>query len=163
MSMLIFLVVSGSVVSYTQISGAEPSVALSLSGEPSLRRLQRERCDQAMLRMNLDADLGSLWSWNTKHIFVYVVATYASRTHTRNEVVVWDNILSERGEAEALQKKAFWNKYSLKDHGFGLKGADVELSFRWSVMPYMGVLMYGESGGEKFQLPAAYSGVKSSY
>lgn len=163
MTMLAVLVFAGSVSSYARLSGVKPSVALSLHGTPKLRRLQQERCDQAMLRLNLDADLSALWSWNTKYVFVYVVASYASKSHKRNEVVVWDDILSDPAEAETLQKKGFYNKYSLKDHGFGLKGTDVELSFRWSIMPYMGALMYGETGGEKFQLPSAYAGVKTSY
>jgi hypothetical protein len=37
------------------------------------------------------------------------------------------------------------------------------LSFRYSIMPHMGVLMYGEQAGQTFTLPAEYLGAKTSY
>lgn len=161
-SMLSALVVLGSVISYSSITAAEPVVSLSLATTPALKRLPRERCDQAMLKFDLNADLRPVWSWNVKHLYVSVVADYESATHTRNEVVVWDDILSSAEEAEVL-RPGQWNKYSLKDHGYGLKGRDVKLLFKYSVMPYMGVLMYGEQPGVPFTLPEEYSGVRKSY
>jgi Signal peptidase subunit len=162
MGMLAALVAAGSVASYARISGAAPTVALGLSEEAALRRLPRERCDQATLRFDLDADLRPLWSWNVNHMYVSVVAGYVSGSHVRNEIVVWDYIVSGREEA-VLKLQRQMNKYSLKDHGYGLKGAEVDLSFRYSIMPHMGVLMYGEQAGQTFTLPAEYLGAKTSY
>jgi hypothetical protein len=162
MGMLCALVVLGSAVSYAQTARAAPTVSLALAADPALKRLTRERCDQAMLKFDLAADLRPVWSWNVKHVYVSVVAGYVSDSHVRNEVVVWDDIVSARDEAELVRTDQ-WNKYSLKDHGFGLKGRTVDLSFRYSIMPYMGVLMYGRQAGTSFTLPQEYAGVKTAY
>lgn len=162
MGMLCALVAAGSVTSYARLYGAAPAVSLALAADPALSRLPGERCDQATLRFDLHADLRPLWSWNVNHMYVSVVAGYESKSHVRNEVVVWDYIVSGREEAE-LKKSRQMNKYRLKDHGYGLRGADVDLTFRYSVMPHMGVLIYGEEQGKNFTLPPEYSGVKSSY
>lgn len=97
-----------------------------------------------------------MWSWNINHMYIYVVAEYASKTHTRNEVVVWDSILSRRADA-LVHRKGQYNKYSLKDHGYGLRGVDVALKFKYNILPYMGPLFYGESGDTTFGIPSEYT------
>jgi hypothetical protein len=54
---------------------SEPSVKLSLT---EVKRLApwRNRYDQAVLSVELDADLRSCMTWNTKQLFVYVQAEY---------------------------------------------------------------------------------------
>jgi signal peptidase complex subunit 3 len=108
------------------------------------------------------ADFRKMWTWNTAHIFAYVVADYETKSHVRNEVVIWDTILSSKADA-LISRTGQWNKYSLRDHGYGLRGADVSLQLRYSIMPHMGVLMYGAHGEHNFTLPSAYSGATSSY
>lgn len=93
---------------------------------------------------------------------MYVVALYESESHGRNEVVVWDTILSGMTDAH-LQRKGQWNKYSLRDYRYGLRGADVVLQMRYNVMPHLGMLLYGSSGESNFTLPHAYTGMSSSY
>jgi signal peptidase complex subunit 3 len=103
-----------------------------------------------------------MWTWNTAHIFAYVVADYETKTHVRNEVVIWDTIVSSKADA-LISRAGQWNKYSLRDHGYGLRGVDVSLQLRYSIMPHMGVLMYGAHATHNFTLPAAYTGATSSY
>lgn len=161
-TMLSTLVIVGSILSYIQTTSASPQISLALASPPTLKRLPRERCDQSMLHFDLVADLRPVWSWNVKHLYVSVVAEYESTSHGRNEVVVWDDIISSKAEADVIRKKQ-WNKYSLKDWGYGLKGRDIKLLFKYSVMPYMGVLMYGERPGVSFSMPEDYSGVNKGY
>lgn len=120
------------------------------------RRNDRERCDQAYVHLDLTADFRKMWSWNIHRMYVYVVAEYSTPAHPRNEVIVWDKILHGRHDA-LVKMTSRRNKYSLKDHGFGLRGNDIKLSFRYNIMPYMGPLLYGESGTNKFKLPEAYT------
>lgn len=101
-------------------------------------------------------DFRKMWTWNINHMYVYVVAEYETDTHPRNEVIVWDSILSNRKDA-FLRRKGQQNKYSLKDHGFGLRGADITLKFKYNILPYMGPLLYGESGENQFTVPTNYT------
>ncbi len=88
-------------------------------------------------------------------MYVYVVAEYSTRRHPRNEVVIWDKILNGRKDA-VVKQMGLRNKYSLKDHGYGLRGRDVTLKFKYNIMPYMGPLMYGAVGEHSFSLPDQY-------
>jgi len=64
--------------------------------------------EYASIKFNLDADLSSLFTWNTKQIFVYVSASWPSNTTGAhgdvdvekgeiirdNEAVIWDTIIT---------------------------------------------------------------------
>lgn len=97
-----------------------------------------------------------MWTWNINHMFVYVVAEYATNTHGRNEVIIWDTILSGRKDA-LVKRRGQYNKYSLKDHGHGLRGADVTVKLKYNILPYMGPLFYGEEGLNHFAIPSNYT------
>jgi signal peptidase complex subunit 3 len=103
-----------------------------------------------------------MWTWNTGYIFAYIVAEYMSKTHVRNEVVIWDTILDSRKNA-MIHRKAQPSKYSLRDHDYGLRGTNVTLRLRYSVMPHIGVLTYGMQGEDHFSLPEMYSGATTNY
>lgn len=95
-------------------------------------------------------------------MYIYVVAEYASDTHSRNEVVVWDSIISAKDEAR-VHRKGQYNKYSLRDHGYGLRGADVTLKLKYNILPYMGPLFYGEKGDNLFTVPSNYTSKSVRY
>lgn len=156
MTMLFVLVSIGSSVSYMQLKSSSPKVELEISEMSFLRRLSKERCDQAYIKFELLADFEKMWSWNINHMYVYVVAEYESATHPRNEVVVWDAIVSHRNQS-VIRRKGQYNKYSLKDHGYGLRGTDVTLKFKYNILPYMGPLFYGEAGQSVFSVPSNYT------
>lgn len=44
----------------------------------------------------MNADLSSLFNWNTKQVFVYVSASWPNATSTElvNEAVIWDTIIT---------------------------------------------------------------------
>lgn len=51
-----------------------------------------------MIRFDLNADLSSLFHWNTKQVFVYVSASWPNATgaaeEPTNEAVIWDAIIT---------------------------------------------------------------------
>lgn len=155
MTMLMVIVAIGSSVSYMQLHKSDPEVALRLKNVKFLRRHTRERCDQAYVSLDLSADFRKMWTWNIHRMYVSVVAEYKTAAHPRNEVVIWDKILNNRQEA-LVNMTARRNKYSLKGHGYNLRGKDVLLKFKYNIMPYMGPLMYGAIGEHKFTLPNEY-------
>ncbi|KIV86118.1 hypothetical protein PV11_01753 [Exophiala sideris] len=77
-----------------------PSASISVrnvqvvKGRPHYYATKRE--EYAQIKFDLDADLSSLFTWNTKQLFVYVTANYPSdkNSQTRNsEAVIWDAII----------------------------------------------------------------------
>ncbi|KAF2721116.1 signal peptidase 22 kDa subunit [Polychaeton citri CBS 116435] len=76
-----------------------PSASLELrnvqvvKGRPHYYSTKRE--EYAHIKFDLDADLSSLFNWNTKQVFLYITATYPSTSPTvpDSEVVIWDAIV----------------------------------------------------------------------
>jgi signal peptidase complex subunit 3 len=76
-------------------------LAHSVKGRPHYYSTKKE--EYAIIKFSLDADLSSLFTWNTKQLFVYVTAEWtnptspahpeASRNQT-NEAVIWDSIIT---------------------------------------------------------------------
>jgi hypothetical protein len=67
-------------------------------GRPHYYSTKKE--EYAHIRFSLDADFSSLFTWNTKQIFVFVTAEWPSNTTNTpgkgemNEAVVWDTIIT---------------------------------------------------------------------
>jgi signal peptidase complex subunit 3 len=61
------------------------------------------------MSLYLDADLRSIFSWNTKQLFVYLQAEYSTPQNHLNEVVLWDQIVQRKEEAHlAVGAAAAW-------------------------------------------------------
>ncbi|KAI5294195.1 hypothetical protein KEM52_004509 [Ascosphaera acerosa] len=62
-------------------------------GRPTYYAQRRE--EYAQIRFDLDADISSLFNWNTKQVFLYVYASYPSTVspNATSEVVIWDYIV----------------------------------------------------------------------
>ncbi|PGH11895.1 hypothetical protein AJ79_04587 [Helicocarpus griseus UAMH5409] len=84
---------------------ADPVTSVELSniqvikGRPHYYATKRE--EYAQIKFDLDADLTSLFNWNTKQLFVYVLATYptssssttSSNQNLTTESIIWDTII----------------------------------------------------------------------
>ncbi|KAK0264859.1 Signal peptidase complex subunit [Friedmanniomyces endolithicus] len=77
-----------------------PSASLQLrnvqvvKGRPHYYSTQRE--EYAHVKFDLDADLSTLFNWNTKQIFAYITASYPSSdpsTIPRSEAIIWDAVI----------------------------------------------------------------------
>ncbi|KIW29806.1 uncharacterized protein PV07_05593 [Cladophialophora immunda] len=78
-----------------------PSASISVrnvqvvKGRPHYYSPKRE--EYAQIRFDLEADLSSLFTWNTKQLFVYVTANYPGGkgdTRGMSEAVIWDTIIT---------------------------------------------------------------------
>ncbi|KAI9890339.1 MAG: hypothetical protein M1814_004249 [Vezdaea aestivalis] len=164
--------VSLSVILYPQ----NPSATISLRnvqvarGRPHYYSTKRE--EYATVKFDLDADLNSLFNWNTKQLFIWVTATWppskAGPNTPFSEAVIWDQIipaaanqnpnlslsrrrsrlapptLAERGKLKLKNQKA---KYQIND----VKGKianvnNATLSLHWNVQPWVGALLWKGSG-----------------
>ena len=80
---------------------------LHLAQKILLRKIHGAGHDQAILSLQIDADLRSVFNWNVKQLFVYITAEYETEANTLNQVVVWDQIISRssmRGSARAQSR-----------------------------------------------------------
>lgn len=70
----------------------------SVRGRPHYYSSKKE--EYAIIKFSLDADLSSLFTWNTKQVFVYVTAEWPSAGGTgsgrnaTNQAVIWDSIIT---------------------------------------------------------------------
>ncbi|KAF9930221.1 hypothetical protein FBU30_000765 [Linnemannia zychae] len=106
--------------------------------------------------MRIDADLTSLFHWNTKQLFVYAVAEYSTPTHPKNQIVLWDSIIKRKSDA-LIRKKGLVNKYSLIDVNKKWTDIQANVSLHWNIVPYVGFMTYGHSKaseGYTFPLPS---------
>ena len=64
-------------------------------GRPHYYSTKKE--EYAIIKFSLDADLSSLFTWNTKQLFVYVTAEWTSggaNNNATNSAVIWDSIIT---------------------------------------------------------------------
>ena len=104
--------------------------------------------DRALLSFDIDADLRPAFHWNIKQLFVYVIASYATDSNPKNQVVLWDKIVeaSDSDDKKILNETNVFVKYALVDHGDDLRGKEVKLQLMWDHMPITGLLYMGEIG-----------------
>ena len=135
---------------------AKPVVrSLALNKLQSLRQY-RDNSDRATLSFDLDADLSSVFNWNVKQLFVYVVAAFPTPSNSLNEVVIWDKIVRTPEAARTLQFQNEGVEYFLADQHDELRGANVTLRLEWDVMPVCGRLFIHDQGRASFVMPDAY-------
>ncbi|XWX01994.1 hypothetical protein V2A60_010026 [Cordyceps javanica] len=63
-----------------------------VKGRPHYYSTRKE--EYAVIRFSLEADLSSLFTWNTKNLFVYVTADWPGPDNTTNSAVIWDSIIT---------------------------------------------------------------------
>ncbi|KAI1802293.1 signal peptidase 22 kDa subunit [Daldinia bambusicola] len=150
----------------------KPTNVQVVKGRPHYYSTKKE--EYAIIKFSLDADFSSLFTWNTKQLFVYVTAEWpatGSAANQTNKAVIWDSIitspsadhLSNLGPAslKKLRKSAAGKtidpsrgKLSLKNqkpkyqitHPSGkiASAADVTLRVHYNVQPWVGALTWNQ-------------------
>ena len=137
----------------------EPRIAPSIDVKKIiLRKVRGAPNEQAILALNIDADMTQAFNWNVKHLFLYITAEYETEPNVLNQVVIWDHIVSDRNEAN-IRYDEVMNKYSLIDQGYGLRGNNVSMVMNWYVIPYTGLILKRHAFDKvhTFQMPETYS------
>eukprot|EP00993_Chasmostoma_nieuportense_P005003 NODE_5644_length_629_cov_116.364542_g5480_i0.p1 GENE.NODE_5644_length_629_cov_116.364542_g5480_i0~~NODE_5644_length_629_cov_116.364542_g5480_i0.p1 ORF type:complete len:209 (-),score=66.32 NODE_5644_length_629_cov_116.364542_g5480_i0:3-566(-) len=143
----------------------QPVVDVKLNSVLKFGKLGRQRYlgnEEAILSIDVDADLRKVWNWNVKQLFVYVTASFETPAHNTNEVILWDFIITSQDGCQ-FSFKGLTNKYNLADKGAHLKEANVTLAFRWDTMPYSGLSFFSQQGTSSFLMPNKYVDNKITY
>ncbi|GAA5993659.1 hypothetical protein JCM5350_003050, partial [Sporobolomyces pararoseus] len=88
-------------------------------------------------------DLRPLFNWNTKQVFVSLVADYSTPSYPQNSVVLWDRILTSPKHAQLNLQEAR-QKYEFKTPSTSFGNGTAVYSLHYHVQPFVGVLTEGE-------------------
>ncbi|XP_020087770.1 probable signal peptidase complex subunit 3 [Ananas comosus] len=111
--------------------------------------------DEVSLTLNISMDLQSLFTWNTKQVFVFLTAEYETSKNSVNQISLWDHIVPDKDNANFRVRVP--TKYPLIDQGNNLRGKKIDLVLHWHVMPKTGRMIRDKMALSEFYLPDAYT------
>ncbi|XP_050240443.1 signal peptidase complex subunit 3B-like isoform X1 [Quercus robur] len=144
---------------------------------------QRNGNEEVSLTLNISADLQSMFTWNTKQVFVFLAAEYETPKNSLNQVSLWDDIIPSKERAKFLihttnkyrfiDQVSLWylalfmcrpelflihttNKYRFIDQGSNLQGKEFNLTLHWHVMPKTGKMFADKIVMTGYRLPEEY-------
>lgn len=134
----------------------------SIKGVQRRREAYTERVvDLAQLKFDVEANLTSLYNWNTKVVYFYLKTEYDSpRTNKtdkgtkRNEIIVWDKIVKK--DATTFSHKNIKTKYTFYDPGTNFRSRTVKISPCWMVISWFGFCPTHCESPVEFTLPQKY-------
>ncbi|KAH7441281.1 hypothetical protein KP509_03G032100 [Ceratopteris richardii] len=134
------------------IHKSNPSVDIKVLKFDGLREIYGN--DEARVALNISADLSSIFSWNTKQLFVFVAAEYTTPKNSWNQISLWDSIITAKEDAvfQALE----YNKYAFIDQGKNFRGLSFNLTMYWHVMPKTTMMYIGSKSFTGFKFPDNY-------
>jgi len=118
----------------------------------------RERKDLAIMNnFGIKVNLGEVFNWNVKEIFLYLTAEYTTEQNALNQVVLWDKIVMREGKQD-IDLKSVDPEYYFFDDGRGLLGNEnVTLTLSWNVISNAGGLPRVRGiGSTQVKLPNTY-------
>ena len=144
-----------------------------MSRSPIVRVVDYERFarvadsrDEAVVRLEVDYDLSSCASWNTKMVFAHVTVSWETETRGVNEATIWDDAVkfdrweSAESKAKRLRKQGVIRaKYKLRSVDERLSGRGMEVKLRWAVTPRAGRIWRGETSTSNATFPVEYLNV----
>jgi signal peptidase complex subunit 3 len=108
----------------------------SWDGHPLAPQHRRHR-HYVGIELGIDADFTSCFNWNTKQLFVYAVAEYETAEYQRNEITLWDSIITTTNDAKFSLPKAI--EYRFQDVATSLAvGTNVTIKLHYHIMSQSG-------------------------
>eukprot|EP00039_Didymoeca_costata_P005680 m.83595 g.83595 ORF g.83595 m.83595 type:complete len:178 (+) comp12929_c0_seq3:135-668(+) len=114
---------------------------VKLVSRHQFRHLHGRKSDKADLSFDISVDMSSLYNWNVKELFLYIVAEYATDDNELNQIVLWDHIMERHKGDGLVQETSVRPEYDFFDDGQGLRGnKNVTLGLCWNIIPNAGTL-----------------------
>ncbi|XP_022131260.1 signal peptidase complex subunit 3B-like [Momordica charantia] len=110
--------------------------------------------DEVSMTLNISADMQSLFTWNTKQVFVFVAAEYETPKNSLNQISLWDAIIPSKENARFSIHTV--NKYRFIDQGSNLRGKEFNMTLHWHVMPKTGKMFADKIVMSGYRLPEEY-------
>jgi len=96
----------------------------------------RDGREHAILSIDYSLNF-EIFDWNTKQVYLFVQADYATSQMRTNQIILFDYVISS---GATLNGTNVLCEYPLEDFNRGLKENHVTLSLGWDVMPYIGLV-----------------------
>lgn len=112
--------------------------------------------DQCTLSFDADLELESEFHWNMNQLFLYLVATYNDTSNMRNEVTIWDDIVTRSNMNSFKSSGPKMIEYPLRDQFKELRGRDIRLHVRYRTMPITGFMYMKEVATVDFKTDNEY-------
>jgi len=117
-----------------------------MKGRQTQMYYQAKQQEFAQITFDLDADLTSLFNWNTKQVFAYLSVVYPGRVkgskYSDNEAVIWDAIIQSPKSAN-LHMENKRAKYNINDISGAFRERNATMKFSWNIQPHVGALVWG--------------------
>ena len=98
-----------------------------------------EILQQAHIFFDINADFTDCFDWNTKQVFVYVVAEYATKKHPVNQVTLFDRIITSKDDAQlVISRDAKYPLTHISNKGIS-NNPNVTLKLKYHIMCHSGV------------------------
>lgn len=95
--------------------------------------------ERAIVLFDLDADFTDCFDWNTKQVFVYVVAEYAAPGFPENHVTLYDHILTSASDAKlSLRRAADYPLIHIAQRGLA-GNTNMTIRLKYHIMCHSGV------------------------
>ena len=121
---------------------AHPSRVVDLVLAHPLLPAKKRPIQRAVVKFDIDADFSRVFNWNTKQLYVFVVAEYETKDFKRNEITLWDHIVTSKSDAILSKTNAV--DYYFDDIASGLSGATVTTRLKYHVMCHSGATFMRE-------------------
>jgi signal peptidase complex subunit 3 len=81
------------------------------------RDFKAKKPDLGIISFDLKADLSPLFNWNTKMLFVSVLAEFSNQDYKLNQACIWDDVIMNKEDAvfNFKNKKAEYPIHDLKN------------------------------------------------
>ncbi|CAL5227546.1 g10537 [Coccomyxa viridis] len=137
----------------------DPKVKLAVQSYDGLQKEYRN--DRAWLTVDVEADLRSVFHWNTKQAFVYITADFKTAQNAVNEVMIWSRIVQEKGNANVRELVRLEYPYALTDPSYSMRNLTCDLHLDWETVPVVGVLHRSRRSFGEFVFPGDYFRTKA--
>eukprot|EP00894_Picocystis_sp_ML_P005171 jgi/Pico_ML_1/55688/g1342.t1 len=98
--------------------------------------------EMLVLNMELDLDTSKLFSWNTKQVFFWLQAEYATSRHENNQITFLDHIVRST-DRKVFHEEDIRNEYPIVSRGRALRGNALNVTLYWEALPKVGMIRVG--------------------
>ncbi|KAI8816437.1 signal peptidase 22kDa subunit [Fimicolochytrium jonesii] len=149
---------SGPILNHSAVQKVEApvigvqSVVTKLGRQGYYYDYSQPKTEIGFVHFNVTADLSPIWNWNTKQLFVYLVAEYETPSHSTNQIMLWDDIILTK-EDTIIELTDQLAEYRATDIQNKLAGVQAKLSLHWNVIPHVGILLTDAAGSAPLTFP----------
>ena len=153
MSVAAFVVVAGVGALMAAFYKLDPDVDFSVSKVDQFGRSSRG-FEEAVILFNVTADFSKLVHVNTRLFFAYIEAEWKSGRSDEHRSILWNQLVYKENPLVSFTDLP--GNFTLRQVGPSIKGKDVQLTFKFQLVPYIGFFRTKSVKSLNLTLPKEY-------